>query len=54
MKLVTESQASGKTVTGLFYQAERPTLLDRLGEIQVKAAGGKEFDINKVLDLYQP
>lgn len=44
----------GKTMTGLFFQEERPTLLDRLGEIQTKAKASDDFDINTVIETYQP
>ena len=44
----------GKTMTGIFYQEDRPTLLDRLGEIQTKVNATEDYDINKIIDLYQP
>ncbi len=54
MKLISDSKAAGKTVTGLYYKAERPTLLDRLGEIQKKAKASADFDVNAVIDIYKP
>ena len=45
---------SGRVPTGLLYQVEAPTLVDRLDEIRKKANGSDDFDINKVIDTYKP
>ncbi|MGK7344974.1 MAG: 2-oxoacid:ferredoxin oxidoreductase subunit beta [Candidatus Nitrospinota bacterium M3_3B_026] len=44
----------GKVPTGLFYQVERPTLVDRLMEIRGKAEGSDDYDVNKIIDLHRP
>ncbi len=41
-------------MTGIFYDVDRPTQLDRLGEIREKAGEGDGFDVMKVIDLYRP
>lgn len=44
----------GKVYTGLFFKAERPTLLDRLKDINKKAGADANTDINKIIDKYKP
>jgi 2-oxoglutarate ferredoxin oxidoreductase subunit beta len=45
---------AGKTMTGIFFDVDRPTLLDRLGEIQKKAGASDNYDLNKIIDIYKP
>ncbi len=40
--------------TGILYQVERPTLVDRLTEINKLVGGTKDYDINKIVDSYIP
>ncbi|MBI4667441.1 MAG: 2-oxoacid:ferredoxin oxidoreductase subunit beta [Nitrospinae bacterium] len=54
IKLANQSRAEGKVLTGVFYQVEKPTLLDRLGEIRKKAGGSADFDVNSVINGYVP
>lgn len=44
----------GKVPTGLFYQVQRPTLVDRLMEIREKAGGSDDYDVNKIIDAHRP
>lgn len=43
----------GRVPTGLLYQVEAPTLVDRLDEIRKKAGGVDDFDLNKVINMYK-
>ncbi len=44
----------GKAPTGLLYQVQAPTLVDRLDDIRKKAGGSADYDINKIMDAYRP
>lgn len=54
IKLALEGKSGGRVPTGVLYQTEKPTLLDRLGEIRKKVNGSSDFDLNKIIDLYRP
>jgi 2-oxoglutarate ferredoxin oxidoreductase subunit beta len=43
----------GRVPTGLLYQTQAPTLVDRLDEIRKKAGGVDDFDINEVINAYK-
>jgi 2-oxoglutarate ferredoxin oxidoreductase subunit beta len=51
--LAIDSKMSGNLMQGVFYQVERPTLVDNLKELREKAKGTKDYDVNKVIDLYK-
>ncbi len=51
--LAMESKNGGRVMQGLFYQVERPTLVENLAEIRNKANGTHDYDVNKVMDLYK-
>ncbi len=53
LKLAIDSKNSGRVMQGIFYQTERPTLVENLKSIRAKAKGSKDFDVNKVIDLYK-
>lgn len=53
LALAIDSKASGSLMQGIFYQVERPSLLDNLKEIRTKAKGTRDYDVNKVIDLYK-
>jgi len=44
----------GKIPTGVFYQVEKPSLLDRLNGIKDKAKGTKDYDVEKCIDDFIP
>ena len=44
----------GKVYAGLFYQAERPTLLDNLKAINKKVGADKNLDLNTIVDSFKP
>jgi 2-oxoglutarate ferredoxin oxidoreductase subunit beta len=44
----------GKFYTGIFHKVNKPTLLENLQAINKKASGGKEFDLEKIMDRYRP
>lgn len=53
LALAIDSKHSGNVMQGIFYQVERPTLVDNLKEIRAKAKGTRDYDVNKVIDLYK-
>jgi 2-oxoglutarate/2-oxoacid ferredoxin oxidoreductase subunit beta len=44
----------GKSPTGLLYKVDKPTLDEKLAEIVTKVGGHKDYDLNKIVDLYRP
>jgi len=43
-----------KVPTGILYQVERPTLVEKLAEINKLVGATKDYDINKIVDSYVP
>ena len=54
MSIALKAKAGGKVPVGLLYKVQRPTLIDRLTEIRVKAKGDDNYDLNKIIDDYRP
>jgi 2-oxoglutarate ferredoxin oxidoreductase subunit beta len=54
LSLAVESKNSGRVLTGLFYQTQRPTLLENLGQINASAKADPNFDVTKIYDIYRP
>ncbi len=54
LALANKPKARGEVITGLYYQVERPTLLDRLDEVRAKANASDDFDPNISIDEYRP
>jgi len=44
---------AGKIYTGLFFETEKPTLLDGLNKINEKAGADENFDLNKIVDGFK-
>ncbi|MEE8483377.1 MAG: 2-oxoacid:ferredoxin oxidoreductase subunit beta [Nitrospinota bacterium] len=44
---------AGKVYTGIFYETERPTLVDNLNAIQQKAGVNKDMDLNEIIDQFK-
>ncbi|MBI5816566.1 MAG: 2-oxoacid:ferredoxin oxidoreductase subunit beta [Nitrospinae bacterium] len=44
----------GKIATGVFYDVDKPSLLDRLNGIKDKAKASVDYDINKIIDDFIP
>lgn len=54
IKLAVDAKLSGNVMQGVFYEnKERPTLGDNLKIIREKAKGTKDYDVNKVMDLFK-
>ena len=54
IKLAVESKNAGRVLQGIFYQVEKPTLVENLTAIRKKANGDFNYDVRKVMDLYTP
>jgi len=44
----------GKTYTGIFYKASKPTLLENLRAMNEKVGADKNYDLNKIIDAHRP
>ncbi|MFW2331169.1 MAG: 2-oxoacid:ferredoxin oxidoreductase subunit beta [Nitrospinota bacterium] len=54
IKLANDFVGGEKIMTGIYYQNQRETLVDRLQVIKEKAGSSADFDINTVIDGYRP
>lgn len=54
LEIAIAGKSGGRVPTGVLYQAQKPTLVDKLNEIRKKANGSDDFDVNKVIDSYRP
>lgn len=48
------SHPKERVPTGILYQEQKPTLLDRLNDIKVMANGSDDYDINELLNSFKP
>lgn len=51
---VARGLEDGKAPMGLLYKTDKPTLDEKLAEIVTKVGGHKDYDLNKIVDLYRP
>ncbi len=45
---------AGKTYTGIFYKASKPTLIENLRAMNKKVGADKNYDLNKIIDAHRP
>ncbi len=51
---IAMNSEKGRVPTGILYQVEKPTLVDRLNDIKKSVNGTADYDINKIIDAFKP